>query len=62
MKNRPVEMGLVVGMVFLFIVSAVSPMIIGCNIKIAGQDEEIDEFLENLAFYCSDKYSSSKLE
>ena len=51
---------LVFGIILLFIVSAVSPMVIG--LKSDTVDVERDEFLDNLAFYCYDEYGSSKSE
>ena len=51
---------LVFGIILLFIVSAVSPMVIG--LKSDTVDVERDEFLDNLAFYYYDEYGSSKSE
>jgi len=48
--------GLVLGIIALFIVSAVSPMVIGYGTK----SSEKDEYLENLAFVFSDDSDSSK--
>ncbi len=44
--------GLVLGIIALFIVSTVSPMVIG--LKLDNVDVERDELLDNLAFYCLD--------
>ena len=48
---------LVVGIVFLFIVSTVTPVVISYD-----EPEERDEFQENLEFYLYDEYDSSKSE
>jgi len=58
--GKPIRKGLIFGITALFIVSAVSPMVIG--LKSDTVDVERDEFLDNLAFYYYDEYDSSKLE
>ena len=47
--------GLVLGIIALFIISAVSPMVIGYN----AVKSERDEFLDGLAFYCLDASGSN---
>ena len=50
-------MGLIVGIVALFIVSALTPLVIGINSEIT----EEDEFFEKIAFVFSDNCDSTKL-
>ena len=57
MKNKHIEMSLVVGMIFLFIASSATPMIV----KYDADKLEIDKHLEDLAFVYYDEYGSSKL-
>ena len=49
---------LAAGIVSLFIVSSISPLVFGYNVE----PEDMDGFLENLAFVCSDGFGSSKLD
>jgi len=57
MKNKHITMCLVDFIIFLFIFSSVMLMVFGYDVVFS----EKDEFLENLAFVCSDRYGSSKL-
>ncbi|MCK4416338.1 MAG: hypothetical protein KAU84_04220, partial [Thermoplasmatales archaeon] len=51
---------LVLGMIALFIVSAISPMVIGFKSDaITDVNSEMEELLDNLAFYCYDVSGSN---
>lgn len=50
-------MSLSIRIIFLVIISRVTPMAFGYDVE----TKERDEFLEKLAFICFDKYGSSKL-
>ncbi len=52
--------GISIGIIALFIISAVSPMVIGyeSDAKL-DVDSEIEELLDNLAFYCYDATGSN---
>ena len=57
MKNRHIEMSLVVGIIALFIISSVSPVVISYN-----HTMKRDECLENLTYICNDERGVFKFE
>lgn len=51
--------GITVGIIALFIISSVSPMVIGLESDAVESEVEREELLDNLAFYCNDDNGSN---
>jgi len=50
--NNLIKNGLAIGIVILFIISSVTPMVIGIDVETT--DTELDKMLDNLRFVCTD--------
>ena len=42
-----------IGIVFLFVVSSITPMVIGYRVETTQDDSELDKMLDNLRFLCT---------
>jgi hypothetical protein len=54
MKNKRIEMGLIVGIVILFIISSVTPVVIGYRVETTKDNTELERMLDDLRFMCID--------
>jgi len=54
MRNKYIKASLSIEIVFLFILSTVTPLVIGYNVEVTNR-----EFMDDLAFDCYDEYRSS---